>query len=182
MIDAKQIQHPLFWDGKFQMPTSPKQIDLEVISAKRACELNAIWHSRLPRIVWSNVVRNRHYVCYGASYSGLWIACGIWSSPVNRNFDCDRVLELRRLAISNLCPKNTATNLISRMVKDIQRRLPAIDRLISYQDKEVHTGTIYKAANWQIAGYTRFVSWSDSRKRSSDQSTGDKIRWEFLLY
>jgi len=53
--------------------------------------------------------------------------------------------------------------------------------LISYQDTEVHTGTIYKAANWIPANRTKFASWNVSRERNSDQSTADKIRWEYKI-
>jgi len=180
-IQNQLIQFPLLWNGEFMVPASPKLIQLEVIRPKKACEINSLLHSRLPLIHYSNVCRNRNYVCYGASYSGIWLACAIWSSPVNRNFDPDSVLELRRLAISCFCPKNTASNLLGRMVKDIEKRFPKINRLISYQDTETHKGTIYKAANWNAKGFKKFTSWNESRKRSADQSKSNKIRWEYEI-
>lgn len=181
LINEFMIQEPLFWDGKFEIPESPKVLKLDVIKPQFAASLNSVWHSRLPAIHWSNIVRNRYYVCYGASYMGVWIACAIWSSPVNQNFDIEKTLELRRMAISNLCPKNTATNLISRMIKDIDKRFPLVTKLISYQDTEVHLGTIYKAANWFIDAETKFNTWGKSRKRSADQSKADKIRWGYVI-
>jgi hypothetical protein len=181
MYDIKNImiQEPLFYDNDFSIPSSPKDINLKVIKARFASELNKTWHSRLPNIHYSNIIRNRYEVCYGAHYKGIWIACAIWSSPVNQNFDIVTTLELRRMAVSNLCPKNTATNLISRMIKDIKIRLPLVTKLISYQDTDVHLGTIYKAANWYIDGETKFTTWNKSRKRSSDQSKANKIRWAY---
>jgi hypothetical protein len=110
-----------------------------------------------------------------------YFAVGIWSSPVSRSFDIDTVLELRRLAVSDKCPKFTATWMIGKMVKDIAKNLPMIDRLISYQDTEVHTGTIYKAANWQKTNTTKFSPWDKSRDRLVAQTTADKIRWEYNL-
>ena len=175
------IKDSLFWDGMFEIAESPKKLNLEVIKPKLASALNEVWHSRLPAIHWSNIVRNRYYVCYGASYMGVWVACAIWSSPVNQNFDIVKTLELRRMAISELCPKNTATNLISRMVRDIEKRLPLVTKLISYQDTEVHFGTIYKASNWYIDAETKFVTWGKSRKRAADQSKADKIRWGYTI-
>ena len=68
----------------------------------------------------------------------VWVACAIWSSPVNQHFDIVKTLELRRMAISELCPKKYIANLISRMIKDIDKRLPLVTKLISYQDTEVH--------------------------------------------
>jgi len=180
-MNDQLIIEPLFWDGKFEMPISPKLIKIDIIKPQLACKLNKIWHSRLPNIHWSNIVRNRYSVCYGFSYMGIWIACAIWSSPVNQSFDIVTTLELRRMAISEYCPKNTATNLISRMIKDIDKRLPLITKLISYQDNDVHLGTIYKASNWFIDAETKFNSWSKSRMRNKDQSNADKTRWGYII-
>lgn len=180
-IKTPMVVEPLFWDERFEPPSNPKLLTLEVIKPTLASNLNKIWHSRLPKIHPSNIIRNRYYVCYGASYMGVWVACAIWSSPVNQNFDIVTTLELRRMAVSSLCPKNTATNLISRMIGDINKRLPLVTKLISYQDTEVHTGTIYKAANWYIDATTKFNSWGKSRKRNRDQSGSDKIRWGYTI-
>ena len=94
LINEMMIQEPLFWDGKFEIAESPKVLKLDVIKPQFASALNSVWHSRLPAIHWSNIVRNRYYVCYGASYMGVWVACAIWSSPVNQHFDIVKTLEL----------------------------------------------------------------------------------------
>ncbi|NQS88384.1 hypothetical protein HQ584_01130 [Patescibacteria group bacterium] len=134
--------------------------------------LNELWHSRLPKIHWSNVVRNTHYVCYVFKYKQAVIGVGIWSSPVaqNRMKDGKKILELRRLALSDVCPKNTATYTIAKMIKSIKVKFPEIIKLVSYQDTEVHLGTIYKASNWIKAGETAFSDWSTKdRKRRKIQ-------------
>jgi hypothetical protein len=41
--------------------------------------------------------------------------------------------------------------MLSRMRRWFQRECPERERLISYQDCAVHTGTIYKAAGWERA-------------------------------
>lgn len=181
MVHNEMIAEPLFWSQAFEEPKSPTELEVVPIKAQLASRLNEIWHSRLPKIHWSNIVRNRNYICYAAKKDGVYIACGIWSSPVNQNFDFDTYLELRRLAVSDYCPKNTATWMIAKMVKDIKTRLPKIEHLISYQDTEVHLGTIYKAANWRVDAETKFNSWGNSRNRSKDQSKADKIRWAYDL-
>ena len=164
---------------------SPKDLHYEVISAKLACDLNAEWHSRLPKIHWSNVVRNTAYVCFGAvTESGQIVAVGIWSSPVAQNrFQFGKqILELRRMAISDLCPRNTATHMLSFMRKHIKSNLPEIALLISYQDTEVHNGTIYKADNWVAAATSAGLEWNtESRKRNKEQSLAVKVRWEYRL-
>lgn len=183
--DDVKVALPLFQEvSGGAVPTSPHQFKIEVIRAKVACDLNKRWHSRLPEIDWSNVVRNTHYVCFGAKYKGEWFAVGIWSSPVaqNRFADGRQMLELRRLAIAPQAPKNTASRMISVMTKLIKQKFPDIKRLISYQDTEVHTGGIYKASNWQVGGESAGISWTTkTRNRNKEQTLAKKIRWEYTL-
>jgi hypothetical protein len=160
---------------------SPLQLNFVVIKPQVACTLNAKWHSRLPDIHWSNVVRNKHQICFGAMYSQEYVASAIWSSPVARSFDYRQVLELRRLAISDVCPKNTATRMLGFMQRYIKKNMPQISLLISYQDTQVHTGTIYKAANWSPVHKTKYKAWDLSRTRNTAQSESDKVRWELRL-
>lgn len=165
-------------------PTSPLQFKIVELNVFDACEYNKKWHSRLPKIDWSNVVRNTHYVCYGASFNNWCYAVALWSSPVaqNRFKDGTSILELRRMAISNEAPKNTASRMISVMVKLIRNKFPDIKRLISYQDTDVHKGTIYKASGWKPASETEFISWTNKdRVRNKDQATGLKVRWEISI-
>ena len=167
------------------MEITVKEIEIQETRAQIACMLNELWHSKLPKIHWSNFVRNKHYVCYAIKYKQAIIGGAIWSSPVaaNRFKDGDKLLELRRLALSDVCPRNTASFVISSMIKDIKVRFPELIRLVSYQDTEAHLGTIYKASNWTAAPIqTSLLDWTTSkRKRSSLQSTADKVRWEYNL-
>jgi len=52
-------------------------------------------------------------------YKQAVIGVAIWSSPVaqNRMKDGKTILELRRLALSDVCPYNTASWAISKMIK-----------------------------------------------------------------
>jgi len=114
-------------------------------------------------------------------FENRWLAVGIWSSPVNQAFDMDSVLELRRMAIASEAPKNTATRMLRIMIMLIRQRLPTIKRLISYQDTEVHKGTIYKASGWQAIDTIKYRPWNKTRQRDNEQSTADKTRWEYLV-
>jgi hypothetical protein len=101
--------------------------------------------------------------------------------PVARLFNGKNYLELRRMAISAEAPKNTASRMISIMVKAIRRAKPHIVKLISYQDTDVHSGTIYKASGWVEAATRKGGddAWScNVRKRAKTPASGDKIRWE----
>jgi hypothetical protein len=166
------------------MGVKVKNIVVEECKAQVACFLNELWHSKLPHIHWSNVVRNKHYVCFVFKYEEAIIGVGIWSSPVasNRFNNSENMLELRRLALSNVCPKNAATYCISQMIKKIKTKFSDIKRLISYQDKSVHLGTIYKASNWEMVSDVPLLDWTTkTRKRTNLQSNSDKCRWEYFL-
>jgi len=166
------------------IPTSPLQMHIKEVGVVSACLLNKQWHSRLPHIDWSNVVRCREYICYGAKFNCEWYAVAIWSDAVaaNRMKDGDKVLELRRMAISPEAPRYTASWMLGRMVKDIKKRYPYLVKLISYQDTEVHNGTIYKASGWSVGGSSKGSSWTtNTRKRNTEQTMADKIRWELDL-
>ena len=79
------------------------------------------------------------------------------------------------------------------MVRYFREHCPERERCISYQDTEVHTGTIYKATNWHIAyvgkkryrdrskpraGTNRMYRWNIN---SDDVDAVAKVRWEILL-
>lgn len=172
------------FDERINPPQSAKDFEFIVMSAKNACEYNEEWHSRLPKIHWGNVVRNTHYVCFAALYEGEIYAITIWSSPVaqNRFKHGKQILELRRMATSPECPKFTATRMLAHNRKYIKNNMKDIALLISYQDTEVHKGTIYKADNWVAANLTKGTSWSnESRERNVEQSMADKVRWEYKI-
>jgi hypothetical protein len=45
--------------------------------------------------------------------------------------------------------------MLGAMRRWIRRNLPDVPRLLSYQDLDVHTGTIYKAAGWTPAFHSK---------------------------
>ncbi len=173
-----------FQDGG-SIPTSALHLSFETIRPKFACELNALWHSRFPYIHYTNATRTGKSAFYGAKYDGAYYAVAIWSRPIaaNRLKDGWSMLELRRLAISNQAPKNTASRMLSWMRKDLKKRFPEMKKLISYQDTEVHSGTIYKASGWTLVEtLNKETSWSQNgRKRNPPQSMSPKVRWELNL-
>jgi hypothetical protein len=142
----------------------------------------ALWHSRLPKVDKSNMVRTRHLWCLGAEHGGRWYAVAIWTNPVARLLNDQPLLELRRLAIANDAPVNTASRTLGIMARMVRKKFPTIERLISYQDCDVHAGTIYAAAGWTKAAINKNGGWDrPNRKRGDAQAPGQKIRWEKQL-
>jgi hypothetical protein len=177
--DTARIVHPLFRaEGCGSVPASPLQLNIGEISLDKAISLNWLWHSRLPDVSKSNLQRVRHLVCYGAEYDGLYYAVAIWTDPIARLLNGRNWLELRRFAIANEAPKNTASRMLAVMAKLIKNKWPHIVRLISYQDCDVHQGTIYAAAGWKAEAVNRSGDWvRDNRDRRVAQAPGMKVRW-----
>ena len=161
-------------------PTSPHQFLIKNIPEISAKCFNEMTHSKLPRISLKGY--NDYRICYGFLYENRLYATGIWTRPIARKLNGLNWLELRRYAISEDAPKNTASWGLSRMAKMIKKEYPEIIKLISYQDTDVHDGTIYKASNWKAikTGNKISTGW-DSRDRNKMQSTAIKIRWEYDL-
>ena len=182
--DGVPVARPLYQEeGDGSIPISPLQLRFEYCPVEIAMQLNALWHSRLPMTDRGNIDRNRRKSTYTAEFANRYYATAIWTDPVaaNRFSDGHLMMELRRLAIAANAPKNTASRFIAWMVRDIRKRFPDLTRLVSYQDNDVHTGTIYKASGWVNTTVTDFEDWDGPRHRAKAQSTASKTRWELQL-
>ena len=166
-----------------EIPLSPKKMTLKAIGVRHAMRYNEMWHSRLPKTVEGNLLRNKRFIFYGAEFKDHCFASAIWTDPVaNNRLSKDYIwLELRRLAIAPDAPKFTATWMISKMIKDIKKQFPQVTRLVSYQDCDVHKGTIYAASNWKQDIVSQGISWNETRKRNKEQSLSPKKRWVYDL-
>ena len=177
--DDVRVAYPLFQEeGGGAIPTSPLQLVFGTIRNDLAERLNKLWHSRLPIITngWDCSVS------FAAEHGNIYYAVAMWGHPRSQSFDQSTVIELRRMAIAPDATPYTASRMLGWMRRWIRKEMPHIKTLISYQDTEVHTGTIYRAAGWQAKGYTKFSTWKNNTlKIERTQSTADKIRWELVL-
>jgi hypothetical protein len=140
--------------------------------------LNNAWHSRLPDC--KNAFQGWFY---GAEFDGHMWAVAWWSKPVARMYNGLGFAELRRFAIRRGSPANTASRMLGWMARDIRKTMPHIVKLISYQDREVHKGTIYKASGWRVDGNRKKigVGWKTRAANRQNQSQADKVRWALVL-
>lgn len=182
--DSTRVVHPLFQVGDGgSIPTSPLQLHIGQISVGLAIELNSIWHSRLPMVDKSNIVRTKFLMCFGAEFGNVWYAAAIWTNPIARLLNDKPFLELRRFAIAPDAPRNTASRMLRVMTDHLRKMCPNITTLISYQDEAVHKGTIYKAAGWQPTLRNKDGGWDrPNRKRGDPQAPTAKTRWELPLH
>lgn len=181
--DDARVACPLFqaeYGGS--RPTSALQLKIVKVSHRTAEQLNGKWHSKMPKIGMAGCCEP----CFAAVCNNIYYAIAMWSRPVaaNRIKDGEQCLELRRMAIADDAPENTASRMLRVMKDTIRRERPDILRLISYQDTEVHKGTIYKAAGWNAALVSEYRAWTNAngrRPQKSVQSEAAKVRWEYTL-
>ena len=177
--ESIRVMRPLFQGVEGgSIPTSALQLWLEPMEFEAALRLNELWHSRLPRM-GTGFIKAMPFLCYGAQYEGIIYAVGIWSNPVARNLPQQTWMELRRLAVAPDRPKNTCSRILAVMARLIAKEKPSVERLISYQDLGVHTGTIYRAAGWTETTTNPDGNWTRrKRARPTAQSEYPKRRWE----
>jgi hypothetical protein len=177
--DGVRAAHPLYQEeGDGSLPISPLQFQLVKVPFETAKALNSLWHSRLP--LYREPPCGQ--LCWAAEFGGVYYAVAIWTHPIARCLPQYTWLELRRLAIAADAPKNTATRMLGVMARLIRRERPEIERLISYQDMEVHNGAIYAAAGWTRTAIATSNRWDmPGRQRQREQSSANKQRWENVL-
>lgn len=181
--DSIRVVHPLFQvEGGGSTPTSPLQLNIGKIDRNIFEILNREWHSRLP-----NATNTFEGIFFGAEFDGKFYAVAWWSKPVARALAGRGMFELRRFAIANNAPKNTASRMLAIMKNFIFKEMPNIRVLISYQDTDVHNGTIYKGAGWKIGNHGQRIdekknynNWK-TRPGRKNHSTAPKVRWEMVI-
>jgi hypothetical protein len=185
MID--RVLFPLFHDfGNETKPTKATELKLERCDVETARALIKAWHSRLPKTQpgpWQ--------FAFAAHHKNIIYGVALWHNPSARTLP-PHWLELRRLAISPDAPHCAASWMLAAMVKWFRQNHPDREKVISYQDEDVHLGTIYAAAGWIKGHYTK----ARIRNRDTKRPTGrlyrtsinglspdksGKIRWETTL-
>lgn len=139
---------PLFY-GEVPAPRKASELTLERVEPIVAVRFVRAWHSRLPKCQ-----AGPWMLAYVMHYQQTAFGAALWHNPSARTLPADW-LELRRMVVAADAPPHAASWMLGKMRRDIRATMPNITRLISYQDEEVHTGTIYRAAGWVPAWRTK---------------------------
>jgi hypothetical protein len=131
------------------VPEKASQLDLVRCSPVEARACVGAWHSRLPV-----TQRGPWMLAFSAVGGDHVYGAALWHNPSARGLP-QNWMELRRLAIPDYAPPHTASWMLGAMRKWIRANRPDTPRLLSYQDIDVHLGTIYKAAGWEIAYFSK---------------------------
>lgn len=142
---------------------------------------------QIPFTVARRIIEQNHYLRYapcGCKFC-LGVFCDtdlmgvlIWGRPIARLEDQSNTLELARMFLFD-SPKNSESRtlgLSERWIRHNRRE----QRLIAYTDIEQgHTGTIYRAANWQEIKRVPAGTWTrKNRPNRRGMIGGDKIKFE----
>ena len=185
--DSTREVHPLFQTGDGgSTPTSAlraRHLAFSECPKPHAVQLVRAWHSRLPKCAKGPWTQAFH-----AHADGITYAVALWNNPSTRCLP-SHWRELRRMACAPDAPRNTASRFLAWMARWFAEQHLECEKLISYQDLAVHTGTMYRAAGW-IAEH---VSQPRERDRSIvlpgyrralnglDADVAGKVRWAKIL-
>lgn len=163
----------IIWDYELNKPELVKNRLLNAISKK---EFN-FKDSRVKAVDWAyakELLNEFHYQgcgrsghCIGAMYNGKLIGVAVFAKPTRletaakQNICYNNILELTRLVIHPEYQSwNFASWFISKCTKSIKTSHPQISMLISFADLTFgHSGTVYKASNWEFDGYSEASYW-----------------------
>ena len=117
---------------------------------------------------------------YGIYFDGICGGCVVYVEPSTRQFNelyPRQAVQLNRGACVHWTPKNSASYLISRTIKDLKKE--GVKIIIAYCTQEAgEIGTIYQALGWDYVGnttpsYTYYLDgyWVSSR------TLADKVKW-----
>lgn len=115
-------------------------------SIKFAC-LNYHYAKRVPSVAIAfNVYEDDKYcgvICYGHGANN--------NLPSSLNRISGQVIELVRVALNG--KQNTTSECLAASIREIKKRCPLVDFVVSYADcDQDHKGIIYQATNWLYLG------------------------------
>lgn len=148
-MDVDRRLSPLMHPDEVGPPPRARDLSLIQVASIECVPMVAAWHSRLP-----HVQPNPWRVCFAVHYDWTCFGVALWNNPSARTLP-QEWLELRRMAVPEDAPHCTCSFMLGAMRRWIVANMPEVTRLISYQDHDVHTGTIYRAAGWTPAWETK---------------------------
>lgn len=141
------------------------ELIFEQCAPPHAVDLVRLWHSRLP-----GCQSGPWQFAFRAHKGDVTYAVALWNNPSARCLP-SHWLELRRMACAPDAPRNTASRFLAWMVRYFNKTCPEREKVISYQDLDVHSGAIYRAAGWTV----EYVSRPRIRDRSKPRAGTSRL-------
>lgn len=184
--DSLLVEYPVHPGEGGSIPTSPLHLFVTPVTIETARIFIAVHHSRLP---YTQV--GPWQLAFGVYRGKELVGTALWHNCSARGLPQDW-RELRRMAVANGSPPNTASFMLAQMCRWLRKNTKT-EVVISYQDAAVHRGTIYKAAGWTPVAVSRprFRNREPNRvgtnRKYRSDSNGNtpaasaKIRWQLGL-
>lgn len=179
--DDVTVAYPLFrGEGGGANPTSALQLRFYKIPLVDAAPLNAAWHSRFPDLGGGG-----SRACFAAEFDNHWWAVAVWTNPTSPKLPQLAWMMLKRFAIGDDAPRNTASRMMGWMIRELRKRFDEVVMLVSYSDPDTHAGTIYRATGWEHGGETprsEATTWRNrERDHTENQTCCRVVRWFYQL-
>jgi len=168
-------------------------IELEPTDPTHTDSLGITWR-RSDRHEVNDLLKARHYLgpiktgrlIHAGILDGLPVAVQVWRLPASRHLPNDGTwLELARWCLTPEAGPNAGSRQHKMSARMIRDTMPEVTTLVSYSDPSVgHTGSLYKACNWEWRPTWHRLrpppsgngSWDKGRTRQSV-----KDRWAFSV-
>lgn len=170
------------WDGQLRFSETPpgpppgaRSLEVRPVPCRVARAFVEKWH-------YLHYAPVAPRVCLGIWYADQLVGVLIFCKPAARLEDQHHTLELARMVLLGLCPRNSESRALGLAGRWIRRNMPEIKRLISYADPaQGHRGTVYLAAGWRLLGRTDGSRWTRPGRPRRDAAVGPKLKFEKVL-
>lgn len=152
--------------------TSAKQIEMKVINSEWIDE----WISARHYLGTTPPGARLRLAFY---HEGVCVGGMLWGRPAARAYNQFQTLELTRMFLDDVCPRNSESRCIGMAIKLIRKKFSEVHTLVSYSDPAYgHTGIIYRASGWVHSGETMGKAWNGRNGvERRNISTSKKVRW-----
>ena len=153
--DSIKVTRSLFQVGEGSaILTSPHQLEINHVGRGEAEYCYEKWHY-LGKTGFMSTYN------FGVYFDGDLVGCISYGVPnakeidgMYKKYEQKGWWEIKRFALSPICPKNSESRMISVSIK-ILKKLAYVKGIVTYADSSVgHTGIIYKASGFKYLGLT----------------------------
>lgn len=136
-----------------------KNLVVKLIDSKSANEIVKKYH-------YSGKVTQNSQLHFGVFKNDILVGALQYGPSIDKRrmasslgIGMNECLELNRMAISDVCGKNTESRVLGITLRMIKKKYPFIKCIVSFSDAcQCGDGTIYRASNFKLIGYKKNTS------------------------
>jgi hypothetical protein len=136
-----------------------KDLEIKIISSKAANEIVKKYH-------YSGKVCQNSQIHFGVFKKGVLVGALQFGPSTDKRrmgqslgIGMNESLELNRMAISDICGKNTESRVLGICLRILKKQYPFLRCIVSFSDAcQCGDGTIYRAANFRLHSFKKNIS------------------------